>query len=208
MARKFVDNASTTLNGSITNSATSITVTDGSKFGTIAAGDYITGTIDDNAGNIEIIHITARSSNVLTVLRGQEGTSGKAFASGITIEGRLTAQAMNNRKGALASLYATLPGTYVTFTGKTRWYPRSNVTLVNIEVSSGTAVAGTNSTFNVRKNNTAIFTSPVPTISIGNTTSTPLAMTTTLTSSDYLTIDCTAAGGSDAVVRIDYEPTE
>lgn len=208
MARQFVNNFSTTLNGSITNSATAITVTDGSGLGTITAGDYITCTIDDNAGNREIIHVTARSGNNLTVVRGCEGTSGAAFASGVNIEGRLTAQALNNRKGAVASIYATLPGTYKTFTGKARWYPRTNITLVNIVVSTGTAVAGTDSTFNVRKNGSAIFTSPVPTVTIGNTTSTPIAMTTTLTSTDYLTIDCTAPGGTEAVIRIDYEPTE
>ncbi len=208
MTRRYVNNFSTTLNGSITNVATSITVTDGSGLGTITAGDYITCTIDDNAGNREIIHVTARASNVLTVVRGQEGTSGAAFASGINIEGRLTAQAISNKTGAVASLYANLPGTYVIFTGHARWYPPTSITLKNIFCSSGTPVAGTDTVFQVNKNGSGIFAGPYPTITIGNQTSTPIAMTTTLTSTDYLTIDCTAAGGSDATIRIDYEPTE
>lgn len=208
MSRQYVNNFSTTLDGSITNVATSITVTDGSGLGTIAAGDFIACTIDDNAGNREIIHVTARSTNVLTVTRGQEGTSGQAFADGVTIEGRLTKKGLDNKSGAVASLYANLPGSYSTFTGKARWYPRTAITLTNIFCSSGTPVAGTDTTFNVLKNGTNIFTSPVPTITIGNQTSTPLAMTTSLATTDYLTIDCTAAGGSDVTIRIDYEPTE
>lgn len=97
MARLYVDNFSTTLNGSITDVATSITVTDGSGLGTIPGSDFVACTIDDNAGNREIIHVTARSGNNLTVTRAQEGTTGKAFANGITIEARLTADAMDEK---------------------------------------------------------------------------------------------------------------
>lgn len=96
MAIKYVNNFSTTLNGSITNSATSITVTDGSGLGTIGS-DYVICTIDDYAGNREIIHVTARSTNTLTVTRAQEGTTGTAFASGTVIEARLTKGCMDDK---------------------------------------------------------------------------------------------------------------
>jgi hypothetical protein len=108
MTRLYVNNFSTTLNGSITNVATSITVTDGSGLGTIGGSDFIACTIDDNAGNREIVHVTARSGNNLTVTRGQEGTTGQAFASGITIEGRLTADGMDEK----LNVADTPPNTY------------------------------------------------------------------------------------------------
>jgi hypothetical protein len=208
MSRVYVNNFSTTLAEPVAGGDTSFDLTDASGLGTIAAGDFIACTIDDNAGTREIIHVTARSSNTITCTRGQEGTSAETWAGTETIEARLTKKGLDNKSGAVASLYANLPGSYSTFTGKARWYPRTAITLTNIFCSSGTPVAGTDTTFNVLKNGTNIFTSPVPTITIGNQESTPLAMTTSLTTSDYLTIDCTAAGGSDVTIRIDYEPTE
>lgn len=132
-------------------------------------------------------------------LPGADGTAGQLLkTNGSGVLSFVTVS------GSGGSIYVTLPGAYVTFTGKARWYPRVNITLTNIFCSSGTPVAGTDTTFNVLKNGTNIFTSPVPTITIGNSTSTPLAMTTSLTTTDYLTIDCTAAGGSDVTIRIDY----
>jgi len=62
----------TTLNGSILSGATSIDVLDGSVFP--SAGNFHL-RIED-----EILVCTARSSNTLTVVRGQEGTSAAAHA--------------------------------------------------------------------------------------------------------------------------------
>lgn len=89
-AALYTNNAETTLNGAITDVATSITVTDGSVFPTLSGGDYFWLTITDNT-NIEIVKVTARSTHVLTVERGQDGTSGTAFADGDKAQLRLTA---------------------------------------------------------------------------------------------------------------------
>lgn len=67
MPEQLVNQGTTTLNGSINNSATSITVTSGSVFP--ATGNFRI-RIDD-----ELLLCTARSSNTLTVTRGIEGTS-------------------------------------------------------------------------------------------------------------------------------------
>jgi hypothetical protein len=72
------NSASTTLNGGINNSTTSITVTDGSVFP--ASGNFRV-LIDS-----EIVLVTARASNVLTVSRGAEGTSAASHSSGVSIE--------------------------------------------------------------------------------------------------------------------------
>ncbi len=208
MARRYVNNFSTALDGAVADTDLTSDVLDASALGSPSGGDFIACTIDDNAGNREIIHVTGVSSNTLTCTRGEEGTMAQNWSGTETIEGRLTAKAITDKSGSVASIYANLPGSYSTFTGKGRWYPRVNITLTNIFCSSGTPVAGTDTVFNVRKNNVAIFAGPYPTITIGNQESTPLSMSTDLTPTDYLTIDCTAAGGSDVTIRIDYEPTE
>lgn len=57
------------------------------------AGDYFYATITDGT-NREVVKVTAVSGNTLTVTRGQDGTSGTAFASGSTIEIRPTNQGL------------------------------------------------------------------------------------------------------------------
>jgi hypothetical protein len=93
--QKFLNNSATTLNGAITDSATSIVVTDGTVFSDPAsAEEYYLATIDDST-NLEIVKITDVTTNTLTVVRGQEGTSGTAFGSGVAISSRLTAGALD-----------------------------------------------------------------------------------------------------------------
>ena len=86
----FKNNAKTTLGSSLTNSATSATVTDGSVFPSLAAGEFFFCTFDDGTNN-EIVKVTARSSNTLTIVRAQESTTARAFSSGDAAELRLTA---------------------------------------------------------------------------------------------------------------------
>lgn len=87
----FSNNASTTLAAAITNSATSITVSagKGALFSSPSGGDWEILTITDGT-NTEVVKLTARSTDTLTVTRAQESTTGSAFAAGATIEGRIT----------------------------------------------------------------------------------------------------------------------
>jgi hypothetical protein len=80
--------AATTLSSGISDSATSIPVTDGSVFPSPTGDDYAYLTIEFGA-DVEIVKLTARSGNTLTVERGQDGTSGTAFSSGADIALRL-----------------------------------------------------------------------------------------------------------------------
>lgn len=94
MRHLFSNNAATTISGSITDSATSITLAtgDGALFASPDALDaeLQLATLVDGA-TVEIVAITARSGDVLTVVRGQEGTDAAAWASGSKIEARITA---------------------------------------------------------------------------------------------------------------------
>lgn len=100
MGMKLANNAVSRLASGIAAGATSISVTpgDGAKFPALSVGDYFPATlIRASDGAVEIIRVTARSTDVLTVARGQESTTALAFVSGDRIELRLTA-------GAAASL--------------------------------------------------------------------------------------------------------
>lgn len=101
----YSNNASTTLDASITSSDTSITVAvgTGNLFNTVAFPNIETITITDGT-NIEIVNITGRTGDSLTVVRGLEGTVPFAFGAGATIEGRIT-------KGVLENLQLTVGNT-------------------------------------------------------------------------------------------------
>jgi hypothetical protein len=94
----FANNATGYLNSSITNVATSIVLQagQGATFPSPTAGNYFYATLYDGVSAIEIVKVTARSTDTLTVTRAQEGTTGQAFASGSKFEVRVTAAGLNN----------------------------------------------------------------------------------------------------------------
>ena len=94
MGIKLTNNANATLAASINSSATSITLTSGqgARFPTLAGGDHFYATLVDTSNNLEIVKCTARSTDVLTVVRAQESTTARAYNTGDRIEIRLTAQ--------------------------------------------------------------------------------------------------------------------
>ena len=96
MAIRFSNNAQTTLASGITASATSITVANGSVFPTLTPGDHTYVTLEDLSGNLEIVKVTAISSNTLTVTRGQDGTTARAFSQGDFVQLRVTAALLND----------------------------------------------------------------------------------------------------------------
>ena len=98
----FKNNAKTTLASSLSNSATSATVTDGSVFPSLNAGEFFLITFDDGSNN-EICKCTARSSNTLTIVRAQESTTARAFSSGDAAEGRVTAGVLEQIQENIAS---------------------------------------------------------------------------------------------------------
>lgn len=93
----FSNNASAALASSITTSSTTITVTTsaGSQFPAISGGNFFYATLTDSSNNLEIVKVTARVSDVLTVVRAQEGTTARAYAAADKIELRVTAAVMS-----------------------------------------------------------------------------------------------------------------
>ena len=80
-AYKVSNNAAGQLSADINATQTTIQLKsgEGSEWPVLGASDYTKATLVDNSGNREIVKVTARSTDVLTVERGQEGTTGRAF---------------------------------------------------------------------------------------------------------------------------------
>lgn len=108
MTALFKNNAFSTLDGGISDSATSIALSsgDGAKFPAPTGAEYFYATLIDTSNNLEIVKCTTRSTDTLTVTRAQEGTTARAYSAGDRIELRLTAAGIT-ASTALANDYAT-----------------------------------------------------------------------------------------------------
>lgn len=104
---KFTNNASATLAGAITASATSVVLTagNGSLFPALNAGEFFYATLVDSSNNLEVVKVTARTTDTLTVVRDQDGSVARAYAVGDKCELRLVAAVfseMIQRDGSIA----------------------------------------------------------------------------------------------------------
>lgn len=106
----YTNNATATLAGGISSSATTITLNSGqgSLFPSPTGGNYFYGTLTDAATGtlIEIVKVTSRTADSMTVARGQQGTVAQAYNANDKFELRVTA-------GGLSEL-ATVDGFTVT----------------------------------------------------------------------------------------------
>jgi len=104
MTQLFSNNASARLNGAVTILSTVITVDDITGFPSPNGDDYFLVTLDDGI-NTEIVRCTSIIGNDLIVIRGVEGAS-FAFADGVNIELRVTAETIASIKDAIATVDA------------------------------------------------------------------------------------------------------
>ncbi len=93
----FTNNASALLAATIDDSEVVIQIAGG--FGTLfpspTGSQYFMVSLEDNSGNVEICKCTSRTNDLLTVVRGQDGTVGQAFTLTVTrVELRVTAAVM------------------------------------------------------------------------------------------------------------------
>jgi hypothetical protein len=93
MGVKVSNNAFGTISAGINSSATTVTLDSGqgARFPSLGGSDHFYGTLIDTSNNVEIIKVTARSTDSMTVTRAQDNTSARAFAIGDRFELRPTA---------------------------------------------------------------------------------------------------------------------
>jgi hypothetical protein len=122
MPQQFSNNARSVLQSTITDTATSLTIASGAAdlFPTANVGsgsipstnNWFKATLQDVSGNVEIIYVRTRNSGSAVfnnVLRGQEGTTARAFIAGSVVGLRVTAADIQSVVG--------LPAQDSTFTG-------------------------------------------------------------------------------------------
>lgn len=114
----------TTLAGSLSNSATTMTVAAGTASAllggvTLDAGnvDIFTVAIDPDTANEEICYITANSGNDFTIVRGQAGSSAISHNSGATIKHVLTSSDLIFFRNGVAVADGAIPESVVTAKG-------------------------------------------------------------------------------------------
>jgi hypothetical protein len=95
MGVQIKNNAFSTLLAGINSSVTtvSLAIGEGARFpaASVASGNYFYATLLDTSNNLEIVKVTDRTTDTLTVVRGQDGTTARSFALGDRVELRVTA---------------------------------------------------------------------------------------------------------------------
>lgn len=109
---QFSNNASSTLAVAITTTTTSLTLAagTGAKFPALSGGNWFMLTLYSVTGVTEslweIVKCTARSGDVLTVVRAQEGTTARSWSIGTPVELRLTASVASD---LVTEVYTGIP---------------------------------------------------------------------------------------------------
>lgn len=90
---KFSNNATTTTTSALSSTTTTVTVAAGTGllFPTLGAGEYFKVTLQDVNDNLEIVKVTARVDDTMTVARGQDGTVAIPFPANSRFELRVLA---------------------------------------------------------------------------------------------------------------------
>lgn len=98
MTIQWSNNASGALASSISSSSTTIVLAAGQgvEFPTPGGGNYFYATFTDTSNNLEVVKVTARVVDTLTVVRGQDGTAARSYAAGDLVELRPTAAALTD----------------------------------------------------------------------------------------------------------------
>jgi len=142
MTIKFTNNATTTLASGINSSVTSLSVASGTGtlFPTISSPDVFYATLANLAGTVEIVKVTARSTDTFTIVRGQDGTTAATWATGDKVELRPTAAGL----AAMAQFDSIQAYTGLqTFSGTTTNAAMKTLNLKEAATVSATASTGT-----------------------------------------------------------------
>lgn len=168
MGIKLTNNAFATLAAGINSSVTSITLTSGqgARFPTLTASDYFYATLIDTSNNLEIVKVTARSTDVLTVVRAQESTTARAYSTGDRIEIRITAQTFTDAAAVIPSGTVML---FVQTAAPTGWTKSTTHDNKALRVVSGSASTGGSVAF------TTAFASQAVSGSVGTSGATTLS---------------------------------
>ena len=153
MARVYSSTSvATTLATTLTNIATSMTVTAGGGAPLIQGagftnGDIFTIAIDPDTQTEEICFVIANSGDIFTIQRGQAGSSAVAHASGATVRHVLTSSDLVFFRDGVTTANAAIPAS--TLTTKGDLLARTTATLQRLPIGSNGTVLTADSTATV-----------------------------------------------------------
>ena len=165
MARVYSSTSvATTLATTLTNIATSMTVTAGGGAPLIQGagftnGDIFTIAIDPDTQTEEICYVTANSGDIFTITRAQAGSSAVAHASGATVRHVLTSSDLDFFRNGVNTADAAIPAS--TLTTKGDLLSRTTATLQRLPVGSNGQVLTADSTATLGLNWTTL-TNEIP----------------------------------------------
>jgi len=163
MARVYSSTSvATTLAASLSNIATSLTVTSGGGGPLIQGsgftnGDIFTIAIDPDTQTEEICFVTANSGDIFTITRAQAGSSAVAHASGATVRHVLTSSDLNFFRDGATAATGAIPAS--TLTTKGDLLTRTTATLQRLAIGANGTVLTADSTASV---GVSWATGPVP----------------------------------------------
>jgi hypothetical protein len=132
--------ASAALASGISSGATSLTVAtgEGAEFPSISGGDYFWAVLSEGS-TTEIVKVTARSSDTLTIERAQQGTSASAFTTAATVSQRLTKSTLEALRDLTAGFFNVSGPT----AARTYTFPDASTSIPGYtgSVTNGTLVA-------------------------------------------------------------------
>lgn len=171
------NNASTTISAAITAAATSIPLAAGSGglFPSLATGQVFYGKLTQG-NTTEIVEVTARVTDTLTVSRGIDGSTPAAFNSGAVFALVMTASAYNSYQPSFSTGYSNVTSSRVLATNYSNTTGRWIYASVNLSVTAAgilsVTVAGTviqSKTLAVGNANTEFLVPPGATYQVSNT---------------------------------------
>lgn len=138
---QFANNAVSTLAVGIAAGDTSISLAagTGALFPAITASDFFFYATIAEGSTIEIVKVTARSTDTLTVTRAQQGTSAAAFTTAATIQQRITASTLQGLRD-LTSGFFNIAGPTA---ARTYTFPNASTTILTTNAAVTIAQGGT-----------------------------------------------------------------
>lgn len=121
MGVKITNNAWAVLAAGITPTQWDIPLAPGGadRFPTLTTGDYAWATLSNAANQLEVVKITAIANNIMTVVRGQDGTTARSYALGDRVELRIPAALLNDKLDAAVAEDTYAPKDSPTITNPT-----------------------------------------------------------------------------------------
>jgi len=141
---QFANNATSTLASGIAAGDLSLTVAagTGALFPAISGGDFFFYATITEGSTLEIVKVTARSTDTFTIVRAQQGTSASAFTSAASIQQRITKSTLQGLRD-LTSGWFNIAGPTA---ARTYTFPDASTTVLTTNAAVTIGQGGTGQT--------------------------------------------------------------